>query len=55
MIRDADISAVPCESPDDVKNEATVVVGPARSGAVADFIEYLEEIFKNGQANQVKP
>ncbi|MBO4693959.1 MAG: HAD-IIB family hydrolase [Clostridia bacterium] len=51
MLRRADISAVPCESPDDVKNEATVTVGSVQTGAVADFIEYLEEIFKNGQAN----
>ncbi len=54
MLSAADISAVPCESPDDVKEKATVVVGKAKDGAVADFIEYLEEIFKNGQANQVK-
>ena len=55
MLSAADISAVPCESPGDVKTSATVTVGPAKYGAVADFIEYLEEIIKNGQANQIKP
>ena len=55
MLKAADISAVPCDSPDDVKTAATVTVGSAADGAVADFIDYLEEIFKDGQTNQVKP
>lgn len=45
MLKSADISAVPCESPEDVKRAASTVVGSAANGAVADFIEYLEEIF----------
>lgn len=45
MLKSADFSAVPCESPEDVKGAASVVVGSASKGAVADFIEYLEEIF----------
>ena len=51
MIKAADISAVPCGSPEDVKQAATITVGDVKNGAVADFIEYLEEIFRNGQAN----
>ena len=45
MLEAADISAVPAESPDDVKRTADRIVGKASSGAVADFIEYLEESF----------
>lgn len=45
MLKSADISAVPCEAPEDVRGAASVVVGSAANGAVADFIEYLEEIF----------
>ncbi|MBR6903116.1 MAG: HAD-IIB family hydrolase [Clostridia bacterium] len=45
MLKSADISAVPCEAPEDVKETASTVVGSAANGAVADFIEYLEEIF----------
>ena len=45
MLNAADISAAPEESPDDVKAVADKVVGSAANGAVADFIEYLEEIF----------
>ena len=48
MIKAADISAVPCESPDDIKAAATVTVGSAADGAVADFIDCLEEFLKNG-------
>ena len=49
MINAADISAVPADSPDDIKRAATFVAGSAKNGAVADFIEYLEERFKNGR------
>lgn len=45
MLKAADISAVPCDSPDDVKAVATYITGSAADGAVADFIDYLEEIF----------
>lgn len=45
MITAADISAVPEDSPYDVKTAATVVVGSAKYGAVADFIEFLEGSF----------
>ncbi len=41
MLAAADISAVPAEAPDDIKEKADVVVGSARNGAVADFIDYL--------------
>ena len=45
MLKCADISAAPLEAPEDVKIAASTVVGSAAEGAVADFIEYLEEIF----------
>lgn len=51
MLTAADISAVPAEAPDDVKRVADKTVGSVKNGAVADFIEYLEERLKNGQAN----
>ena len=51
MLEAADISAVPEEAPDDVKRIVEKTVGSVKTGAVADFIEYLEERFKNGQAN----
>lgn len=54
MIKAADIGAVPLESPEDIKAQAEVVTGSVKDGAVADFIEYLEGIFKNGQANKTK-
>jgi Cof subfamily protein (haloacid dehalogenase superfamily) len=50
MLKSADISASVYESPDDVKQCSTIVTGPAKNGAVADFIEYLikERKKKNG-------
>ena len=51
MIKNADVSAVPSEAPDELKNAASITVGSAADGAVADFIEYLEKGLKNGQAN----
>ena len=51
MLKAADISAVPSGSPDDIKANATTVVGDASCGAVADFINYLEVRLTNGQAN----
>lgn len=44
MITAADISAVPADSPEEIKKLSSVVVGRAADGAVADFIEYLERI-----------
>ena len=55
MLKAADISAALCDSPDEVKKAATVVVGHAADGAVADFIEYLERNLENGQSNQTLP
>ncbi|MBR4762510.1 MAG: HAD-IIB family hydrolase [Clostridia bacterium] len=52
MVKAADIGAVTAEAPEDVKQAADKVVGSAADGAVADFIEYLKERFKNGQANE---
>ena len=54
MIEAADISAVPAAAPDDVKAQATAVVCDAAEGAVADFIEYLEERLTNGKANKTR-
>ncbi|MBO7519368.1 MAG: HAD-IIB family hydrolase [Clostridia bacterium] len=44
MLEIADISGVPAEAPDDVKIIADKVLGSVSGGAVADFIDYLEEI-----------
>ncbi len=46
MIKKADISAVPSESPDDIKAYADFIAGTCRDGAVADFIDYLTKIRK---------
>lgn len=43
MLKAADASAVPEESPDDIKAVADTVVGGVRNGAVADFIEYIKQ------------
>ena len=43
MLRAADISAATFGAPDELKAVATVTVGTAKDGAVADFIEYLYE------------
>lgn len=55
MLKAADISAVPADSPDDVRSVATVTVGSAVNGAVADFIDYLEEFLRNGKEKQIRP
>lgn len=47
MIKKADISAVPSESPDDIKSYADFIAGTCKDGAVADFIEYLTKIRKD--------
>ncbi len=41
MLKTADISAVPCDSPEDVKQYADYITVPCLGGAVADFIDYL--------------
>lgn len=53
MLKSADVSAVVEEAPEDVKAFADTVVGTAKNGAVADFIEYLtkREEAKNGRSN----
>lgn len=43
MIKAADVSAVPEEAPEDVKKEADISLCGVKNGAVAEFIEYLEE------------
>lgn len=43
MLKAADVSAVPKESPDDIKAAADTVVGGVHNGAVADFIEYIKQ------------
>ncbi len=42
MLNVAGISACPVESPDDIKEKVDFVAGSCRQGAVADFIEYLQ-------------
>lgn len=44
MLKFADICAVPEETPDDIKEIATIVVGKVKNGAVADFIDYLSQM-----------
>lgn len=46
MIKNADISAVPEGTPDDIKAYADYIAGSCEDGAVADFIEYLTKIRK---------
>ena len=46
MIKAADISAVPSETPEDIKAYADFVAGRCEDGAVADFIDYLTKIRK---------
>ena len=41
MLKEADVSSAPSDSPDEIKKLANFVGGSCRDGAVADFIEYL--------------
>lgn len=43
MLKKADISAVPSDSPEEIKELADFLAGKCRDGAVADFINYLTE------------
>ena len=47
MIKAADISAVPSETPEDIKAYADFIAGRCEDGAVADFIDYLTKIRKD--------
>lgn len=47
MIKAADISAVPSETPEDIKAHADFIAGACEDGAVADFIDYLTKIRKD--------
>ena len=47
MLRAADVSAVPMETPEDIKEIATKTLGSVKNGAVADFIDYLTEKLEN--------
>ena len=49
MIKTADIGAALIDSPDEVKAVATTIVGTAKNGAVAEFIDYLTEIRKEAK------
>lgn len=51
MIKTADVGATLCDSPDEVKQVADVVVGTAQNGAVAEFIDYLTERMLNNGCN----
>ncbi len=46
MIKTADVGAALVDSPDEVKAVANTIVGTAKNGAVAGFIDYLTEIRK---------
>ncbi len=41
MLKSANIAAVPCTSPDDIKQLANYITVSCNDGAVADFIDYL--------------
>ena len=43
MLRSAGISAAPASGDESAKQAASVVVGSCTDGAVADFIDYLEQ------------
>lgn len=45
MLKNAKISAVTAGAPDDVKAIADYITSPCEDGAVADFINYLTEIY----------
>ncbi|MBQ3057517.1 MAG: HAD-IIB family hydrolase [Clostridia bacterium] len=47
MLENADISATTSEAPDEIKEICDFVGGSCKDGAVADFIDYLIEKFKN--------
>lgn len=47
MLENADISATTSEAPDEIKEICDFVGGSCKDGAVADFIDYLTEKFKN--------
>lgn len=46
MIKKADVSAVPYDTPEDIKAYADYIAGRCEDGAVADFIDYLTKIRK---------
>jgi Cof subfamily protein (haloacid dehalogenase superfamily) len=46
LIKASAVSAVPAEAPDELKAIADVVVGSCGEGAVADFVEYIEEHYE---------
>ncbi len=47
MLENADVSATTSEAPDEIKQISDFVGGTCKNGAVADFIDYLTEKFKN--------
>lgn len=47
MLKNADISGTTTDAPDEIKKEVDFVGCSCKDGAVADFIEYLTEIFTN--------
>ncbi len=49
MLKAAQISACPVESPEEIKKETDFVVGSAQNGAVADFIDILKGEILNGR------
>lgn len=46
MLKLADISAVPCDSPEDIKVLAQHITCKCDDGAVADFIDYLTNLMR---------
>ena len=46
MLKLADVSAVPCDSPEDIKSLANYITNTCENGAVADFIDYLDKLMQ---------
>ena len=46
MLKLADISAVPCDSPEEIKELAHHITCKCDDGAVADFIDYLTNLMR---------
>lgn len=51
MIKYADISACPLDSPDDIKIHTDFICSKVEDGAVADFIDYIENIIRKETEN----
>ncbi|MBP3706943.1 MAG: HAD-IIB family hydrolase [Clostridia bacterium] len=51
MLLSADISASPLDAPDDIKEKVNFICSKAEYGAVADFIDYIQEAIRKETKN----